>query len=102
MPDYRYVYTVAVKHDGTLLVEPSVGDATTVERTANLYDIADSARKLSTDMERRIQVEEIVAYLAPTAPAEPADAIREALKGRGITPETPSDSDSAPAEEPVN
>ena len=98
MPDYRYAYTIYVKTDGTLLVDTSTSDASLVERTANLYDIADSARKLSADIERRVYIEEVAAILAPAASPEPADAVREALKERGITPEAPTDSDSAATE----
>lgn len=94
MPDIRFQYTVSVKEDGSVLIDPSVPEDKTdaISREATAIDIIDASRKLVADLERQITLDTINLAISSLSPApEPtvSEIVNEALKERGIAPEAP-------------
>lgn len=94
MTDTRFQYTVSVKVDGSVTIDPSIpeGMEDKVDREASAIDIIDSARKLTADLERSMVFQGLSEALAGLFPApEPSvgQRVAEALKER--TAEEPTD-----------
>ena len=96
MTNYRYQFTVSVKTDGGVDIEPrEVGEDGVVETTANIFNIIDTARKLAADLERQVLLDSVrqslLEALPPIdAPLPPSAVVKDALAERGITPEVPA------------
>lgn len=89
-PELRFQYVVSVKTDGSVLIEP-VSDTATVLREAGAIDIIDTSRKLISDLERQMTMEalqQVVNILVPEPTPTASEQIAQALKERGITPES--------------
>jgi hypothetical protein len=90
MSDYRFQYVVTVKNDGGVEISPTEDDGG-VERTATAIDIIDTSRKLIADLERQITMDalqQLVDLLVPAPAPTASEQVANALKERGITPES--------------
>jgi len=90
MPDYRFQYVVTVKTDGSVELSPTE-DSEGVERTAGAIDIIDTSRKIISDLERQMTMDalqQVVNLLVPEPAPTASKKVAQALKERGITPES--------------
>lgn len=92
------VYVVSVYEDGTFsaaLEQPE--KPIEIKRPATIYDVLSISQALVKEIEHAQLTDRImlslVQLLQAAAPPAPADAVKEALKERGIDPEsvTPAD-----------
>lgn len=88
------VFVVSVHTDGTFsasLVQPET--PIEVKREATAYDVYNTSREIIKEIDLQQQTERIIVSLlsvlqGPPAEPTPAEAVADALKERGIKPET--------------
>ena len=88
-PELRFQYSVSVKTDGSVVIEPT-SDPAMVVREAGAIDIVDTSRKLIADLERQLTMDalqQVVDALLPKPEPTVSAQVANALKERGLTPD---------------
>ena len=88
-PEIRFQYSVSVKTDGSVLIEPT-SDPAVVIREAGAIDVVDTSRKLIADLERQMNMDalqQVIDALSPKPEPTVAAQVANALKERGLTPD---------------
>ena len=87
-------FLLTINEDGTLTSLPEVpAELPEQKRVANNWDVYAAAKQIVEEFDRQLLVDRVVqgvlGALVPQAEPTPSDKVKDALKDRGIDPESP-------------
>lgn len=76
MPNPLFLFIVIQNDDGSVTVDTSIPEGVQVARQASQLDVLDSARKIASDLDRQIIVDDIIRAISVQNAPEPTPAQR--------------------------